>query len=195
MSLSPERRPPRTEPPCLTNGRFRLRWWRPDDLHAIEDAARDPSIPMTTSVPSVYSTIEAVRWVERQRVQWEARTGYPFAIVDAVSDEALGFVGLWPEGGGGAAVAGYWVCPAARGRGVAAAGLTLLTDWACQDRQIVDVRLFIEPGNRASRQVAERAGFAPEGMMQHAERQGVAGLFLIYSRRWDQGYLGRRDLT
>ena len=52
----------------------------------------------------------------------------------------------------------YWVRPEERGRGLATLGVRLVTGWAHRTG-LARVWLEIEPGNRASSRVAERAGY------------------------------------
>jgi RimJ/RimL family protein N-acetyltransferase len=54
---------------------------------------------------------------------------------------------------------GYWLLPEARGRGIARRAVELLADWAFSDLGLDVLRVATEPGNAASRRVAEGTGF------------------------------------
>jgi RimJ/RimL family protein N-acetyltransferase len=55
---------------------------------------------------------------------------------------------------------GYWTAPAFRGRGYASDALTTVTAWIATATDVRFVDLLIEPGNDASRRVAEKCGYA-----------------------------------
>jgi RimJ/RimL family protein N-acetyltransferase len=54
---------------------------------------------------------------------------------------------------------GYWLLPAARGRGFATAAVRLLSTWAVRELGVTNVRLTTAPDNVRSHLVAERSGF------------------------------------
>jgi RimJ/RimL family protein N-acetyltransferase len=107
------------------------------------------------------------------------------AICAAADDAFLGAVGIaCLEAEHRRAEAGYWLVPEARGRGLAARALKLLTDWAFgPPLKLVRVGLSIDVGNVASQRTAERAGFAREGVLRSfAEVKGRRWDVAIYSR-------------
>lgn len=61
---------------------------------------------------------------------------------------------------------GYIVAPSARGRGVATAGLRLLTDWAFDELGALRIELLIDIDNEPSKRVAERSGYVREGVLR-----------------------------
>ena len=61
---------------------------------------------------------------------------------------------------------GYWLVPAARGRGVATRAVRLLARWAFDSLGVVRLELTCGPDNVASQRVAERCGFTREGLMR-----------------------------
>jgi RimJ/RimL family protein N-acetyltransferase len=66
----------------------------------------------------------------------------------------------------GRADVGYWLLPEARGRGLAARALRLLSEWALKQPGIARVQLWTTPANVVSARVAERAGFRREGVLR-----------------------------
>jgi RimJ/RimL family protein N-acetyltransferase len=90
-----------------------------------------------------------------------------YAVVDAASGRVLGSIGLrWNEERDVAEV-GYWLRADARGSGAMTRALTLVTPLAfAQGAERVQLRAEVE--NAASRRVAERAGFTPEGVLRSA---------------------------
>lgn len=65
---------------------------------------------------------------------------------------------------GDRAVISYWLAPGARGRGWAAAGLELVTEWAFDTWEIVEAELEIDAQNTASMNVADTAGYLRSAM-------------------------------
>ena len=66
---------------------------------------------------------------------------------------------------------GYWVAKDARGKGVATRAVTLLRDWAAQEKGCELVELVIHEDNALSTRVAERTGFLDTGERRTAPRQ------------------------
>jgi RimJ/RimL family protein N-acetyltransferase len=101
------------------------------------------------------------------RTGLEAGTDLPTLIVDADTDGLLGAVGIHglnPENS--RCSAGYWVAADARGQGVATRGLQLLCGFAFDSLGVARIELWIDPQNVASLRVAERVGFAREGLLR-----------------------------
>lgn len=103
---------------------------------------------------------------------WEAGraegTRYGWVVVEVESGRLVGFGllnGIHPVHR--FANLGYWVRPEAGGRGYAAAAVRLLAAFAFRRLGLVRVELVIEPGNAASRRVAERAGAVLEGRLRN----------------------------
>ncbi|WP_411078772.1 GNAT family N-acetyltransferase [Streptomyces sp. cmx-18-6] len=158
---------PLTVPSMSAGPDFVLRPWEMSDLPLLREAARDPYIPLITTVPSRYSDGAAEAFVRRQ---WdEAATGaeYPFAIVRSRDRRPVGAIGLGlrdlPEG---RASIGYWMAASGRGQGVARAALRTVTGWALRDLGVPRLQLFIEPWNTASARIAEDVGFRREGLLR-----------------------------
>ncbi|GLW73988.1 hypothetical protein Kpho02_62860 [Kitasatospora phosalacinea] len=165
---------PRTVPELPAAHGFRLRRWSPQDAELLREAATDPYIPLTTTVPSPYSAAAAAAYLQRQWRRTEIGTGYPFVIVDPAG-RAVGDVGLWvgelPLRGW--ATVGYWVVPTARRRGAATAALRAVTDWALDELALPGIELSVEPGNVGSIRTAERGGYRCTGL--RPAHQGVDG--------------------
>ena len=65
---------------------------------------------------------------------------------------------------------GYWLRTSATGQGYASEGVNALVDWAFAGLTAQRVELVTDEANTASRRVAERCGFALEGVLRHAQR-------------------------
>jgi [ribosomal protein S5]-alanine N-acetyltransferase len=150
----------------LTDGVVRLRAWSEDDLATVETASADPRIPETTTVPAVYTRPEGEAFVRRQRARTAAGEGWSFAVADARDDEAVGCGVLLLRPQPGVAGIGYWLLPAARGRGLATRAVGLLTDWGLAAAGVVRVEAWVVPGDVASIGVLTRCGFRHEGRLR-----------------------------
>ena len=60
---------------------------------------------------------------------------------------------------------GYWLLPAARGRGLATRAVRLISGWALREPGIDRLQLLAEPANEPSQGVAERSGFRRVGLI------------------------------
>src|SRR5262245_65515409 len=104
------------EVPALTAGPFRLRPFVLADLPVVHEAARDPYIPLITTVPAEFTEAEGRRVIERQWDSARRGSGYSFAITDAATGRAVGNIGLWlPDIGAARAPDGDCVVGPARG--------------------------------------------------------------------------------
>lgn len=141
----------------LQDGIVRLRPFTHEDVPAITAACQDPDIARWIPIPTPYTEKDARAYVD----------GVPDtrAIVDATSGELLGSIG-WRIVDQGNFQIGYWVKREARGRGAATHALSLLSRWALSELGKRRVQLLAEPENRASQRVAEKAGFAREGVLR-----------------------------
>jgi RimJ/RimL family protein N-acetyltransferase len=170
--------------PILTDGVVTLRAWRPADAPAVCDACQDPLIARHTYVPQPYALADAEGFISNcTRARETGSTAAGFAIVDADSDRVLGSMSRPPLGGDRASF-GYWLAPWARGRGVATRALRLIADWTQATTSAIRLELYTDVDNPASGRVAERAGFAREGVRRNWER-GRDGLpidVIFYAR-------------
>ena len=160
---------PRIEFPVegLSDGVVRLRLIADEDLAAIVEAVQDPDIPRFTTVPTPYGEDEAKLWQRTAAAGLRSGSDLATVIGDAEDGTLLGSVGLHnldPESG--RCSAGYWVAAPARGRGIAARALRLLSAYAFREFGVQRIELWIEPANTASLGVAEAVGFHREGLLR-----------------------------
>lgn len=147
----------------LTDGAVTLRRWRSADASNIA-RAYDPQIERWIP-PLTRARIKAgTTYVEAADLAWLDGSRADLAVL-AADGALLGGVSLaLARRASGEAEVGYWVAPWARGRGVASAGTALLTRWGLDVLGLSRVSLWVQPSHTASRRVAERAGFAFEGV-------------------------------
>ncbi|AHH96163.1 GNAT family protein [Kutzneria viridogrisea] len=141
-----------------------LRPWLLADLDAVRQAAEDPYIPQITTVPAVFSAEAGAAWLHRQWDKARAGRGCPLAVVDRAGGRAVGMAILdqidWARG---TASVGYWLVPAARGRGLVKAAVAVLLHVA-GELGLRQVWAQVEPGNTASLAVCRALGFTEEGL-------------------------------
>lgn len=66
----------------------------------------------------------------------------------------------------GRASLGYWLTPAARGRGVASHTVRLISWWALETLQLARLEITCGPDNTSSQRVAQQCGFSHEGLLR-----------------------------
>ena len=150
-------------------------------MHALGD---DEDVVRFTLLPTTPDLETARNWVERYTVGWGDGTLGGFAIESAAERAFLGFIGIVRyDAAGKTAELGYIVAPEARGRGVAARALGLLTTW-CLDRLGLErVELRIDLANLPSLRLAERAGYVHEGVLRSMPfMDGLRVDLAVYSR-------------
>jgi RimJ/RimL family protein N-acetyltransferase len=134
-----------------------------DDVRAMLE---DPEVLHFTRIPEPPPEDFAQQWLARYELRRETGEAEAFAITD--DDGAFLGLALAPTIDAEAAEAelGYIVAAHARGRGVAAEALRLLTTWAFEQRGVQRAYLIIDVDNPASSIVAQRAGYIREGVMR-----------------------------
>ena len=146
--------------------------------------AADADVERFTRVPAGADAAFVTGWVARYEQGWEDGSRAGFAILDAADGSLLGFaavVGLDLETL--EAELGYMVVPEARGRGVAARSLGLLTRWCLDTLALERLELRIDPANAGSAKVAERCGYRLEGVLRNLHvKDGVRTDVGVWSR-------------
>jgi RimJ/RimL family protein N-acetyltransferase len=160
--------------PWLVDG-LRLRPPVPADVPAIVAACRDPEIQRFTRVPSPYVDADAEWFVADSQAQL-GRGGAVRAAVAAVDgDDLLAMVGLELDHRDYTAELGYWVAPAARGRGVASTAGRALCRFGFATLGLETIHLWAADNNPGSNAVAARIGFHHAGMLPRAGADGPTG--------------------
>ena len=135
------------------------------DAEALAAAWADPDIQRWSAVPppSHRSVAHAARWIRHEEDRRRAGLAIDLVISPSTDDEqhvVLGEVGLAPiDWTTRTAQIGWWVERSARGQGIATRAVGLLAGWA-RDRLDLRPVATVDPANRASWRVAERAGVA-----------------------------------
>lgn len=171
--------------PPLADDVVSLRPWRKADVPGKLLAFSDPLVqrfswPHTTG----YTEADARRFFAGQE-QARLRGEELNFVLAAPDDEAavLGGSSLYDVRlDQGCAAVGYWLAPGARGRGVATHAVRLLARWAFAELGLARLELTCSPDNKASQRVAERCGFAREGLLRsHILFKGGRRDTVVYS--------------
>lgn len=153
--------------PPLADGQVALRSWNEADVFQQLEAFRDP-------VFLTYSDWQPLNSDEARQRLWDQEQSrlkgeqIDFTVVDSEDAGVLlggASLALISEKDRRASL-GYWVIPAARGRGVASRSVRLITQWAFQTLHLARLEITCGPDNHGSQRVAQRCGFTREGVLR-----------------------------
>jgi ribosomal-protein-alanine N-acetyltransferase len=181
---------PRVPRPCLHpieihGTAVRLRAFRSSDVDRIVEACSDPRTAYwLVSMPRPYLLHNAFSYLESIGEMAARGAGVAWCIADPRDDRCLGSISL--DGFNGYAKRGeigYWAHPDARGRGVVTEAVRLVTRHAGNSGLARSLMIRCARGNRASRRVAERAGYTKIGVQPTSEPLGDGELadLVLYS--------------
>jgi RimJ/RimL family protein N-acetyltransferase len=155
--------------PPLADEVVALRPWRAQDVPANVMAFADPSVQhFSWTRTTEYAEADAYAFFESREEARVRGEELSFAFADPGGSAAV-------LGGGsvygidleqGRAAVGYWLTPAARGRGVATRATLLMASWAFDTLGVARLELTCGPDNVASQRVAVRCGFVREGVLR-----------------------------
>jgi ribosomal-protein-alanine N-acetyltransferase len=144
-----------------------LRAWRDGDAPSLARHASNVEVWrwMSDRFPHPYTPAVAEHWVRAGHVEFG---GDNWAI--ALDDEAVGGCGIAPLDGPLRcnAEVGWWLAEPFWGQGVTTLVARALVARAFEDPRITRVFAPIHAGNRRSMRVAEKAGFALEGVQRRS---------------------------
>lgn len=137
----------------------------PDKLMAFADPLVDRFVWRRVEP---YSEADAWAFLEETRVARRGGRDLHLALALPEDDaEVLGGISLnGVDRDQGRAGIGYWVASRWRRRGVATHAVSLLARWAFEELQLERLQITCGPDNVTSQRVAERCGFAREGLLR-----------------------------
>jgi RimJ/RimL family protein N-acetyltransferase len=157
------------EPVELRAGTLLLRRWREEDADAYWSALQFPGGRLWHG--SALETRDDLVAMLARRRDWTTGDHASWALVDGA--ELLGSISVHRidrEQDDGEI--GYWIAPAARGRGLAGLGVEAACRWAFADLGLQRIQLFHAVQNVASERVAQKARFTCEGRLRQSHRYG-----------------------
>jgi RimJ/RimL family protein N-acetyltransferase len=156
------------QPVLVAPGGLTLRPWLPSDAATVLAAYADPGIRHWHR-RGIASVDEARELIERWNHGWDNETTACWAILASEPTEVAGRVTIRDvdlELGQGEV--GYWVLPAARGRGIAVRAVQEASRWALGVLGLHRLGLGHSVANTASCRVAGKAGFRLEATLHSA---------------------------
>jgi RimJ/RimL family protein N-acetyltransferase len=167
--------------PQLADSEIVLRPWAEHDIARVVEAVSDPAIVRWSHLPEPFDSRAAWRRFLAMPDERARGTALRMLITDASDDRMLGAIALqridWDNRSG---ELGYWVTASARGRGVAARAIGLMTGWAFSELRLGRVDAIPDLDNHASRRLLERCGFEFAGKI--SERTPPAALYSMHAR-------------
>jgi RimJ/RimL family protein N-acetyltransferase len=160
--------------PVISGPTIGLRPMADADALRVVEACSDPrTLEWLSRMPEPYGVHDALEYIDRQRVGSASGHVVQWAVVDSTTDELLGAVSI-PRMQGDEGEIGYWMHPAARGRGVMTEAVGLVVRHAFLDPEDGGLgmrRLLIKAAtrNHASQHVARSNGFTQYGVERQAE--------------------------
>jgi RimJ/RimL family protein N-acetyltransferase len=155
----------------LEAGGVLIRRFRDADAEAFAAATRDPEIVAHAGSPVGQSAATALAWF----VRTNAAEGFvQRALADPQTDAFLGTVILFNVARHERRCeVGFWLVPAARGRGIATTAVRLACDWAVREWGIERFDAHSHVDNPGAHAVLERNGFSREGVLRGWGARGV----------------------
>ena len=154
--------------------------------HAVEFAeiVKDAEIKRYTRVPSGAGGAFVRDWLGRYESGWIDGSRAGFCIRGAEDGVFYGFAAIVQlDLATGEGEIGYMVAPAARGRGVSARAVELLTRWGFDELGLERLELRIDVMNAASVRIAERAGYRLDGVLRNVHfKEGLRCDTGVWSR-------------
>jgi RimJ/RimL family protein N-acetyltransferase len=171
-------------PESLGDERVRLRPLRKDDLQPWVDAfAAEPRLGVMIGAETDPTLPDLRRRLKRWSDRADAGAGAEFVIADPAEDRLLGAVNLFGiDRHSRRGELGIWLAQAARGRGLGSASLALMLDLMFAHLGLQRAEMTATPENTVLLRVAERLGFAREGLLRSRN--------LVRGRRVDVVALG-----
>ncbi len=155
------------EPIEIAAGRLRLRAWDRALAPLVLEGLTDPEVARWSPVPGPTDLDSAREWIDKRNADWLAGKKYCLAAHEASGGELLGDITVMHiDTFTASAWVGYWTAPWARRRGVASSALIAITRWGFEAVGFHRLQLSHAVENTPSCRVAEKAGYAAEGVMR-----------------------------
>ena len=148
------------------------------ELFAVTDANRKQLRTWLPWVDAVLAEADSAAFIDTMNAQREAGRGPTFAVL---RDGAIvGIVGFRPiDRMNRVGEIGYWLAPAAQGRGTMTECCRFLVRYAFLTLDLNRVEIAAATGNTRSRAIPERLGFKLEGVLR--AREALNGSFVDHA--------------
>ena len=150
--------------------RVHIRPWRAGDADALHRLVRESRASLSRWLPwchAGYGLADARSWIDHSLASWQARSAFPFAVVNADTGTLLGSAGLSRfDVAQKIANLGYWVGAPFVGQGIAAAAAREAARFGFDDLGLQRILVRVLPDNHASLGVARKLGARYESTAQ-----------------------------
>jgi RimJ/RimL family protein N-acetyltransferase len=147
--------------------RLTLRQFREDDVAAYLHMVNDPDVMAAMGDAEPVTAEHCWRMVATYLGHWTIRGFGPFAVEERSTGELVGRIGPWSPGGW-PGLELIWLVERSRwGRGYAPEAAAAARDFALTAIGDAELISLVEPGNVASRRVAEKLGAHPVRQVEH----------------------------
>ncbi len=166
-----------------------LRRWREEDLEPYARLCADPEVMRFIGDGSTLDREQSGEQVSRFVRHWDERGFGLWALEEKEGGAFVGFAGLsyqgdWPEGEHKTEV-GWRLDRAFWGRGLATEAAKASVTYGLETLELERIISIIQPGNTASRRVAEKAGLTPRGETRWRNSKVV--WYAIDRGQWEAG--------
>ena len=147
-----------------------IRPWRVEDVDALYRLVRESHASLSRWLPwchADYGLDDARRWIDHSLASWQARSAFPFAVVDAGAETLLGSTGLSQlDDSQKVANLGYWVGTPFVGQGIATEAARQAARFGFDQLGLQRILVRVLPDNHASLAVARKLGARYESTVQ-----------------------------
>lgn len=168
--------------PTHTGAGITLRPFAHGDAGMVIEAYSDPDI-QRWHFRTVETRAEAEGWIADSQPAWADERSATWAVVPDGTEQPAGRLTIYPDLRDGWAAVSYWVLPAARRQGLAAAAVEAVARWAFDDLGLHRLVLEHSVRNEASCRVGARTGFEVEGTLRRS---------LLHADGWHDVHLHAR---
>lgn len=150
--------------PVLETERLILREFTLKDIEALYQIRTNPEVLKSIFKEPMKLMQESIDLVNKMRDDFENSAGINWAMTWKTSGEIVGVVGLWRMiREHYRAEVGYTLRPEYWNKGVVSEGLNAVMDWAFNQLNLHTIEANLDPNNKASERVLQKAGFIKEG--------------------------------
>ena len=168
--------------PPLADAAIALRAKTRHDVDRLVAICQDPAISRWTRVPSPYTREDALAWIAISELELSAGRAIDWVAVDA-DDAIVASVAIQQlDRERGTGEVGYWVAAPARGRGIAARAVRLVSEWAVRELGLRSLEIMAHEDNAPSQAVARAAGYLETGETSVPPRDGLPeGRYVVFT--------------
>jgi len=136
-----------------------------DEVFEVIDRNREYIKPWLPWVNGTYSSYDTRQTIEEWKNGLKGKNDYTFGIF--LGGNYIGNMGLHDaKSDNNSAMIGYWLAENYQGRGIMTDCVRVLTDFGFNELDLNRIYITAASGNKKSRAIPERLGYAQEGILQ-----------------------------